>query len=132
MENLAVDKISFTGSGTVGRNIMKTASSFNLKRVTLELGGKSPLIVFPDVVDLESCADDLLQAMFCKYIVIMEYLNIHISYEANMGQNCCAGSRLYIHESIHDALLPILLRKVKSMRIGDPSDESTDIGPVGR
>ena len=64
-----IDKVSFTGSGTVGRRVMQAAAESNLKRVTLELGGKSPMIVFPDLNDeeLEACIDDCAQAMFSAF-----------------------------------------------------------------
>lgn len=79
-----IDKLSFTGSGSVGRQILKASAESNLKRVTLELGGKSPMIVFPDAVatnsQLEKVAGELSWAIF-----------------TNAGQNCCAGSKLFIH-----------------------------------
>lgn len=82
--HMGIDKVAFTGSTIVGRQIMKAAANSNLKKVTLELGGKSPNIIFNDA-DIE------------KAII---WANIGIFY--NQGQVCCAGSRIYVQEGIHD------------------------------
>ena len=106
-----VDKISFTGSTEVGKRIMRLAAD-NLKHVTLELGGKSPNIVFPDA-DLDAAVAGALFGIFL-----------------NQGQVCCASSRLFVHESIRDQFLEKLLRKAKSLRVGDPMDENTQLGAL--
>jgi acyl-CoA reductase-like NAD-dependent aldehyde dehydrogenase len=111
-EHHSVDKISFTGSGTVGRHVMMAAAKSNFKRVTLELGGKSPAIVFDDA-HLDRAVEDVYGAIF-----------------ANMGQNCCAGSRLFLHESIHDAFLTKLKQRLQLVRIGDATNEAFDFGPI--
>ncbi|RME40764.1 MAG: aldehyde dehydrogenase family protein [Planctomycetota bacterium] len=106
-----VDKVAFTGSTEVGKEIMKAAAEINLKRVTLELGGKSPNIIFADA-DVEKAAKFAYHALFF-----------------NMGQCCCAGSRLLVESKVHDQVLNILIEMAKKQRIGDPFDEQTTQGP---
>eukprot|EP00158_Paraphelidium_tribonemae_P005110 Partr_v1_DN27167_c1_g1_i4_m15665 putative Aldehyde dehydrogenase len=112
-EHPDIDKCSFTGSPSVGREVMAASARSNLKRVTLELGGKSPLMVFDDVQNLESCANDIVGAIF-----------------SNSGQNCCAGSRLFIHRRVYDDLLRILETKCKEIVVGDPMDSAVTMGPI--
>ncbi|MEH6824565.1 MAG: aldehyde dehydrogenase family protein [Motiliproteus sp.] len=107
----AVDKISFTGSTDVGRNVQKMAAD-TLKRVTLELGGKGAAIVMADA-DLERTA---YGALFGIYL--------------NSGQACESGSRLLVHESIHDALLDKLATLSAEMVLGNPMDPATAMGPM--
>ena len=107
----AVDKISFTGSTEVGRKVMAAAAPL-VKRVTLELGGKNPSIVLPDA-DLDVTVDGVLWGAF---------------YHA--GQLCEAGSRCFVHRSMHDELVARLVERVGRMKIGDPMDMETDIGPL--
>ncbi len=107
----SVDMISFTGSTQVGREVMKAASS-NIKKMTLELGGKSPNIVLADC-DLDTAVCGSLTAIFM-----------------NQGQMCVAGSRLIIEEKIHDKFLELLVAKTKKLKVGDPTDPATDIGPL--
>ncbi len=109
--HMDVDKIAFTGSTEVGQQIMKTAAMTNLKRVTLELGGKSPNIILADA-DLENASKMAFNALFF-----------------NMGQCCCAGSRLFVEEKAHDQVLDILKQRVQKQRIGDPFDQATTQGP---
>lgn len=104
-----VSKISFTGSTAVGKHIMKTASE-SLKKVTLELGGKSPNIVFNDA-DVESAVANIMTGIFY-----------------NTGEVCCAGSRVYIQEEIYDEVISTLLKKLEGVKIGNPFDESTNMG----
>lgn len=111
-KSMDVDKLSFTGSGGVGKKVMTESGSSNFKNVTLELGGKSPMIVMPDC-DLLTCVEDVVSAIF-----------------SNMGQNCCAGSRLYIHMDIYDRFLDILKSRVSRIKIGDPLDINTEYGPL--
>ena len=106
-----VDKVAFTGSTEVGKLIMKAAAETNLKRVTLELGGKSPNIIFADA-DVEKAAQFAHFALFF-----------------NMGQCCCAGSRLYVEERIHDEALDHITRLAEKARVGDPLDPETTQGP---
>jgi acyl-CoA reductase-like NAD-dependent aldehyde dehydrogenase len=106
-----IDKISFTGSDGVGKAIAK-AGAENFARVSLELGGKSPQLVFPDC-DLEAAANGVVSGVY-----------------AATGQTCMAGSRLLVHRSIHDQLVERLLERVKSIKLGDPLDMASEMGPA--
>jgi acyl-CoA reductase-like NAD-dependent aldehyde dehydrogenase len=106
-----VDKIAFTGSTAVGRTIMSEAAA-SLKKVSLELGGKSPNIVLADA-DLEAAARGAFSAIFY-----------------NTGQCCTAGSRLLVHDSVRDELLARLIERARKMQPGDPLDPGTRLGPV--
>ena len=106
-----VARIAFTGGDEAGRKVY-TAAASHLKRVSLELGGKSPNIVFDDA-DLDKAANGVITGIFSAG-----------------GQTCMAGSRLLLQESIHDEFVERLLRITKAARIGDPSDPATQIGPV--
>ncbi|KAH6997441.1 aldehyde dehydrogenase domain-containing protein [Ilyonectria destructans] len=109
--HMGVDKIAFTGSTVVGRQIMKAAAASNLKKVTLELGGKSPNIVFNDA-NLEETVD---------------WVNFGIYY--NHGQICCAGSRIYVQEGIYDKFLEAFKKRAEANKVGDPFQEETFQGP---
>lgn len=109
--HMDVDKIAFTGSTAVGRTIMKAAASSNLKNVTLELGGKSPNIVFEDA-DIENA---------------ISWVNFGIFY--NHGQCCCAGSRIYVQESIYDKFVERFKARAQQNKVGDPFDHDTFQGP---
>lgn len=104
-----ISKVAFTGSTPVGKRIMKNASE-TLKKVTLELGGKSPNIVFKDA-DIERTVSSIILGIFY-----------------NTGEVCCAGSRLYIHEDIYDQVIEALVAKVDQIKIGDPFDPESDMG----
>jgi len=106
-----VDKIAFTGSTLVGRQIMQAAALSNLKKVTLELGGKSPNIVFNDA-DIEDT---------------ISWVNFGIYF--NHGQCCCAGSRIYVQEGIYDKFLAAFKKRAADNKVGDPFDEETFQGP---
>src|SRR6188472_1161302 len=106
-----VDKLAFTGSTAVGRAVMRGAAS-HLARVTLELGGKSPNIVFADA-DLEAAANGVVAGIF-----------------AAGGQTCMAGSRLFVEEPVHDEFLDLLAARAQGIRLGDPLDPETEMGPV--
>src|SRR5213080_3412879 len=106
-----VDKICFTGSVEVGQQIMREAAT-NLKRPLLELGGKGPNIIFDDA-DLDAAVQGSLFAAF-----------------HNQGQACIAGSRILLHESVWDNFLDAFLPRVRSLRIGDPLDEKSQMGPL--
>ncbi|KAL2106117.1 hypothetical protein VUR80DRAFT_7255 [Thermomyces stellatus] len=110
-EHMDIDKVAFTGSTVVGRSIMKAAAASNLKKVTLELGGKSPNIVFNDA-DIESA---------------IEWVNFGIYF--NHGQCCCAGTRIYVQEGIYDKFLEAFKKRATSNVVGDPFDEKTFQGP---
>lgn len=111
-EHPGIKKIAFTGSGPVGRRILKAAADSNLKKVTLELGGKGPSIVFPDA--------DFDNAVFWTTLGIT----------ANNGQVCAAGSRIYVHESIYDKFLVTFGEKIVQTTHGDPLLPETTKGPV--
>ncbi len=106
-----VDKVAFTGSTEVGRKIVQ-ASSGNLKRITLELGGKSPSIVFPDA-DLETAALGVSNAIFF-----------------NHGQCCCAGSRLLVHKKVYGELVDRVADHAKKIKLGPGMHPDTDMGPL--
>jgi phenylacetaldehyde dehydrogenase len=106
-----VDKIAFTGSTEVGKLIMRNAAS-NLKKVSLELGGKSPNIVFADA-DLDAAAEGAAFGIFY-----------------NMGQDCTAGSRVFVQESVYDRVASFIADFAKKQKVGNGLDESTDIGPL--
>jgi phenylacetaldehyde dehydrogenase len=106
-----VDKIAFTGSTEVGRKIVQAAAG-NLKRVTLELGGKSPMVVLPDA-DIDSVIKGATTGIFF-----------------NSGQSCMAGSRLIIHESIHDRVVDAIAARARAIKVGSGFDPSTQIGPL--
>ena len=106
-----VDKVAFTGSTEVGKQIMREAAG-TLKRLSLELGGKSPNIVFADA-DMEAAARGAMTGIFY-----------------NKGEVCAAGSRLLVEETIHAELVDRLTDKVKGLKVGDPLDKSTRMGPV--
>src|ERR1700733_2485679 len=106
-----VDKIAFTGSTEVGKLIVKAATG-NLKKVTLELGGKSPAIVFPDA-DLDKAIAGTASAIFF-----------------NHGQCCCAGSRLFAHESVYDRVVEGVSKIASGIRVGSSLDPETQMGPL--
>jgi len=108
-----VDCVAFTGSTEVGRRFLHYAADGNLKRVLLELGGKSPQIVFPDASDLARVAANVALAIFM-----------------NMGENCSAGSRLIVHRSRRAALLEALLAELANWPVGDPLEPSSRLGPL--
>ncbi|KAL8935447.1 MAG: hypothetical protein Q9211_004703 [Gyalolechia sp. 1 TL-2023] len=109
--HMDIDKIAFTGSTVVGRQIMKAAAGSNLKKVTLELGGKSPNIVFDDA-DIENA---------------ISWVNFGIFY--NHGQCCSAGSRIYVQEGIYDKFIEAFKARAQKNIIGDPFAEDTFQGP---
>jgi betaine-aldehyde dehydrogenase len=106
-----VDKVAFTGETGTGRRIMELAAG-TIKKVSLELGGKSPNIVFPDA-DLEEAVDGSLFSIF-----------------ANSGQRCTARTRLFLHKDIHDEFLSTFIGKARKIRVGDPLEWETQMGPV--
>ena len=111
VEHSGVDKVTFTGSPAVGRQILRAASG-NLKRVTLELGGKSANIIFPGA-DLDAAVKAAASGIFF-----------------NSGQVCSAGSRILVHDSIHDEVVERLVARAGAIRLGDPRDKATAMGPL--
>ncbi|HET7035637.1 MAG TPA: aldehyde dehydrogenase family protein [Thermomicrobiaceae bacterium] len=110
-EHPGVDKVAFTGETETGRQILALAAG-TIKKVSLELGGKSPNIVFPDA-DLDEAVNGSLFAIF-----------------TNAGQRCTARTRLFLHESIHDRFMSEFVAKAAQIRIGDPLEDATQMGPV--
>jgi len=106
-----VDKIAFTGSTAVGKEILRACAG-NLKRVTLELGGKSPVIIFADAA-LAPATEVAARGIFM-----------------NTGQVCAAGSRLYVHERVFDQVIEGVVERARRLRLGPGIDAATDLGPV--
>jgi aldehyde dehydrogenase (NAD+) len=106
-----IDKVAFTGEYTTGQLVMEAAAKSNLKRVSLELGGKSPNVVFADA-DLDAAVEGAYFGLFF-----------------NQGQCCCAGSRLFVEEKVHDKFVEKVLAKARSQKVGDPFDPATTQGP---
>jgi aldehyde dehydrogenase (NAD+) len=109
--HMDVDKVAFTGSTEVGHLIMEAAAQSNLKRVTLELGGKSPAIVFADA-DMDATIE-----------------GTHFGLFFNQGQCCCAGSRLYVEDKIYDEFVERSAKRARQRKVGDPFDPKTEQGP---
>jgi len=108
--HMDVDKISFTGSIRTARALLKASAESNLKRISLELGGKSPNIIFPDA-DLDAALKAAFWGIF-----------------ANKGEVCSAGSRLLLHADIHDQFVEKLAERARRMKLGDPLDPATEMG----
>jgi gamma-glutamyl-gamma-aminobutyraldehyde dehydrogenase len=108
-----VDLITFTGSTPVGRKLLEYAGQSNLKRVLLELGGKNPCVVMPDIADLDTAAEQAAAAVFW-----------------NMGENCSSNSRLIIHRDIKDRFMVKLLEKTKDWTVGNPMDPQFALGSM--
>nr|WP_057929890.1 betaine-aldehyde dehydrogenase [Burkholderia ambifaria] len=111
-EHSGIDKVSFTGGVPTGKKVMALSGGSTLKEVTLELGGKSPLIVFEDA-DLERAADIATTANFFS-----------------SGQVCTNGTRVFVHRSVSARFETLLLERVKRIRVGAPSDARTNFGPL--
>lgn len=108
-----VDVLAFTGSGATGRKLLEASARSNLKRCYLELGGKSPNIVFADASDLQKAAKVSAKGIF-----------------RNSGQVCVAGSRLLVEAAVHDEFVEILKAEAEALRVGDPLDCGSDVGAV--
>jgi betaine-aldehyde dehydrogenase len=111
VEHPDVAKVGFTGSTEIGQTVMEGAAG-TIKRVTLELGGKSANVVFADA-DLEKAADAAPYGVF-----------------DNAGQDCCARSRILVEHTAYDRFLELLVEATRGVRVGDPSDEATEMGPL--
>src|SRR5215813_6658588 len=109
--HMDVDKVAFTGSTEVGHLIMEAAAKSNLKRVTLELGDKSPNIVFADA-DMDQAIEGAHFALFF-----------------NQGQCCCAGSRLFVEERAYDEFVAKSVERARNRKVGDPFDATVEQGP---
>jgi aldehyde dehydrogenase (NAD+) len=105
-----IPKVAFTGSTEVGQGVMKRAAR-GVTDITLELGGKSPVVVYPDV-DIDEAVDVATRAMFF-----------------NNGETCSAGTRLFVHEDIETAFVEAFVENAEQLTLGDPLDEETDLGP---
>jgi len=112
-ESMDVDVLVFTGSGATGRHLLEASARSNLKRVYLELGGKSPNVVFADAPNLDEAAKVSAHGIF-----------------RNSGQVCVAGSRLLIERSIHDVFVEKLKDHAEAMKVGDPLDPTTSAGAI--
>lgn len=112
-KSMGVDVLAFTGSGATGRRLLEASAASNLKRCYLELGGKSPNIVFADAPDLAKAAKVSAMGIF-----------------RNSGQVCVAGSRLLVEASIHDEFVEALKAEAEALRVGDPLDLNSHIGAV--
>lgn len=108
-----IDLITFTGSTTVGRQLLHYSGESNLKRVLMELGGKNPCVVMPDVADLDAAAEAVAEAVFW-----------------NMGENCSSNSRLIVHQDIKDEFLAKVIEKTAAWTTGDPLDPQFRLGSL--
>ncbi len=111
--HMDVDMVAFTGSTEVGRYFLKYSADSNLKRITLECGGKSPQVVFADAPDLDMVATNAVSAGFW-----------------NMGENCSCGSRLIVHKSVKDELVTKIAKLAKTWKVGDPLDPQNRLGSM--
>lgn len=111
--HMGIDLITFTGSTTVGKNLLNCSGNTNLKRVLLELGGKNPCVVMPDIADLDFAAAEIVKAGLW-----------------NMGENCTQNSRIIIHKDIKDVLLPKILSEVEKWKVGNPLDSENSHGAI--
>ncbi|MGV6873561.1 aldehyde dehydrogenase family protein [Pseudochelatococcus sp. B33] len=109
----SVRRLAFTGSVPTGLAIQRAAAESDVKHVTLELGGKNPLIAFPDV-DPDKIADVAVRGMNFAW----------------QGQSCGSTSRLLLHESLYDAVVPLIVERVRALRIGNPLDPQSQMGPL--
>ncbi len=112
-KHMDVDVLAFTGSGQTGRRLMEYSARSNMKRLYLELGGKSPNIVFADTDNLNRAAKASAMGIF-----------------RNSGQVCIAASRLLVERSIHEEFLELLIRQAEGLKVGDPLDLDSDIGAI--
>lgn len=111
--HMDIDVLAFTGSGPTGRRLMEASARSNLKRVYLELGGKSPNVIFPDAPNLAMAAKVSAMAIF-----------------RNSGQVCVAASRLLVHADIHDEFVAMVQAEAEALRVGDPLDLNNQVGAV--
>lgn len=112
-EHMDIDVVTFTGSTEVGRLFLQYAAASNLKRITLECGGKSPQVIMADAVNLDLVAEHATNAAFW-----------------NMGENCSCGSRLIVHRDVREELLERIVEKTREWIVGDPLDPATKVGAM--
>lgn len=115
-QHRGIDKVSFTGSSAVGKRVATVAGE-RLAHVFLELGGKSPNIVFPS-----AATPDRIEATAAGSLLAMRF--------TRQGQSCTAGSRLFVHEDVYDVFIEVLARHVGALKVGDPLEEETDMGTI--
>jgi aldehyde dehydrogenase (NAD+) len=116
VQHRAIDKVSFTGSSSVGRHVAVAAGE-RLAHVSLELGGKSPSIVFASAATPER-----IEGTAAGVLLAMRF--------TRQGQSCTAGSRLFVHEDVYEEFLEVLTRHVSALKVGDPLAEDTDMGTI--
>ena len=112
-EHMGIDCVGFTGSTEIGRMFLRYSADSNLKRVLLECGGKNPLVVMPDAIDLDVVADHAANSIFW-----------------NMGENCSSNSRVLIHSSLKDEFIELLVERARDWVIADPLDSACRLGPL--
>src|SRR5207247_1471305 len=112
VEHMQVDKIAFTGGADTGRHILRGVANSNLKKVSLELGGKSPNIFFADA-DLDAATDGALFGLFI-----------------NQGEVCSAGSRVLVQQDVWEKFMARLQEKTRRIKLGDPLKRDTKMGPL--
>ncbi len=112
-EHPQIEALTFTGSTAVGKKLLVQSGETNAKRIFLEMGGKNPCVVMPDVKDLDHAAEEAVNAVFW-----------------NMGENCSSNSRLIVHRSIKDELVKKIVEKTKALVTGDPMDPATNMGAL--
>lgn len=112
-EHPDIEGLTFTGSTSVGKRLLVQSGQSNAKRIFLEMGGKNPCIVMPDVKDLDHAASEAVNAVFW-----------------NMGENCTSNSRLLVHKDIKDEFVKLVVEKTKALKTGDPMDPETNMGAL--
>lgn len=112
-EHPRIEGLTFTGSTAVGKRLLVQSGQTNAKRIFLEMGGKNPCIVMPDVKDLDHAAAEAVNAVFW-----------------NMGENCTSNSRLLVHKSIKDEFVKLIVEKTEALRTGDPFDPENNLGAL--
>jgi aldehyde dehydrogenase (NAD+) len=132
-EHMQIDKVAFTGSTVVGRKIMEAAARSNLKNVTLELGGKSPNVIFDDA-DMDQAIKWASHGILCvrRFVLFIFAIAKGLTWTTgswNQGQTCCAGSRIYVQSGIYDKFLELFTAKAKSIKIGNPFSPEIGHGP---
>lgn len=134
--HLDIDKVAFTGSTVTGRKIMAAAAMSNLKKVSLELGGKSPQLIFESANLDEGEPRSSRTGLFffsrdgadARRGTAATWAAMGVLF--NTGQDCCAGSRVYVQDKIYDKFLPILVEKASQLFVGHGFDEKSGCGPV--
>lgn len=127
--HMDVDKVAFTGSTTTGRAILRASAASNLKKVTLELGGKSPVGTQPRLISRDRRANASQNIIFPDADVDKAVDWSAWGINMNYGQTCHAGTRIYIHEDIYDTFLAKFTARLKEIIVGHPFDKTTKQGP---